>query len=128
VAAQILGHHLRHEVLELFELCLVAELEANPHAGRLGFGGLGFVHGPHDLPQQLELIRLPWNRQHEDELRPHVERLARPDERAPLGDVLRVIREERVHSLVVDAERYRVPLGGPAVAARRRPRDRHDDA
>ena len=56
-------------------------------------------------PAQLELLVCSGNRQDEDELGPDVERLARADERAALGDVLRVVREERVHPLVVDAER-----------------------
>jgi hypothetical protein len=44
------------------------------------------------------------DRQGEDELRRDVERALGADERSPFGDVSRVVREERVQSLVLDVE------------------------
>jgi hypothetical protein len=58
------------------------------------------------------------NGEREDELRPHIERLFRADERATLGDILRVVREERVDPSVLDTELDGMPVGYAAIGIR----------
>ncbi len=63
------------------------------------------VDRPHDLPLSWSWSACPGIDRTKTNSVPDVERLARADERAALGDVLRVVGEERVHPLVVDAQR-----------------------
>src|ERR1700733_14710533 len=73
VASELLGHELRHEILELLQLRRVGELEADAHPRGVLFGRVLIVHRPHDLPEQLKLIGLPRNRKNEDELGARIE-------------------------------------------------------
>src|SRR3989442_11625804 len=105
--AEALFHHPFDHALELAAARLVGEDEADPHPG-LRAALLRGLRGedPHHL--SLEHQRDRQRRQRERELASaaHLQRTRGLDEGATLGDVPRIVGEERVHLLVVDAQAH----------------------
>src|SRR5215471_9271450 len=107
--AEAVGHHLLDDLFERLALLDAVVDELNPHAGLVPGRDLGrqrgtVLHHPAHLPAQRERRGLRRQHQLEQEYRADVERFLGLDEGATLRDVLRVIVEERVQSLVLDLE------------------------
>ena len=102
--AEARGHHALHRLLELAAPLGVAPVELDAHARLVAVGPV-----PDHDSLELEGNRSPRDHQPEPEGGAEWEGAPGRDERAALGDVLRVVGEERVQLLVDDLQLHGLP-------------------
>lgn len=99
--AEVLGHQLLDHSLHPAPGLLVGIQKADPHPG---VTTLALPSRPRHLTLQENGLVQGGHTEPEDEARPLGKRLLRPDERASLGDVAGVVREEGVQLGIIDPE------------------------
>jgi hypothetical protein len=116
--AELVGHELFDDAFGRAALLIVRVLKTDAHAGRRLVRRLLEGRRPDDTAAQAHGFHELGDGEREDELGADVERLVGANERAALGNVLRVIGEEGVEPLVLDLQFDGLPIVRPPVGLR----------
>src|SRR6267378_3423846 len=120
LGAEALLHHPLDGALELAPRRLVCEDEADPHPGlRVALLRIAWPEDPGDFSLEKERLREGRQGEGEQAAGADLRRTGGLDESAALGDVLRIVGEERVHPLVVDAQPQRRARMAAKIVGRR---------
>lgn len=99
---QLVDHDLGDPALDIGTFLVIPVLELDSHAGGLVIGALFRRDDPHDLAEQTQRLVHFGDQEAEDEFGTDGQWPVGADERASLGDVLGVVGEEAVETLVLD--------------------------